>query len=154
LLSMLILASAWWALLPQRLFAFANFLGRHSIGWGSGRPTLFGYSLPRPSALFRVRCAGSGGSEKRKRGRSPLQKDLVCGEDRLREFEYEAKGAWSKFDKDTIAILLSAYENYQNTWQSVVVIKLKEILYNIDFQYFKQQNMKTGHVRRIRLIVS
>ena len=96
----------------------------------------------------------AAGSQKRKRGSSPLQKDLICGEDRLHEFEYEAKGAWSKFDKYRMAMLLSAYENFKNTGQSFVVIKINEIEYNIDPQYFKQQIIKTGHVRRIRLIVS
>jgi hypothetical protein len=94
------------------------------------------------------------GSQKRARGSSPKQRELVFAEDRHHEFEYEAKGDWFKYDNDTAAILVKAYEDYCRGGQSVVVFKIKKIEYDADFMFFKQGNENTGHERRIRLIVS
>ena len=104
-------------------------------------------------AQVAIRFVMSRASDSGNRSRSPPQRLNVFLESRHRDFEYEAKGKWSKFDEDTMTILNNFHKEYERTWQPVFTVTINETDYQIDFQFFKQTNVSTGHERRIRLIL-
>jgi hypothetical protein len=100
-------------------------------------------------------------SKKRKRASSPTQQAVQAqGEQRTRAFDYEKHGVWTPYDDVTQGVLVIAYEDGAwckfdpNTWDSTIAITINQIAYAVDFARFVQINLRSGHERRIRLIVS